>query len=146
MSNPTFRSGPISYRAEEDVTKFRLVEVGENGVKHATAAGPVFGAVTENAAAPKDEQPTNTLALGAPGIVAVHIGPATVPLEVDGDAAEIKPGAPVYAAADGKVSASGSLLVGVAARPGAGKTVKTTLVTPVVAPASDPAGDPASEG
>lgn len=137
MSNPTFRSGPISYKAEEDVTKFRLVQVGENGVKHAAAAGPVFGAVTENAFAPKDEQPTNTLALDAPGIVAVHIGPATVPLEVDGgDATAIKQGAPVYAAADGKVSASGSLLVGVAARPGSGKTVKTTLVTPVVAPAA----------
>lgn len=136
MPNPTFRSGPISYKAEADVTKFRLVQVGENGVKHADAKGPVFGAVTENATAPKDEQPSNTLALGAPGIVAVHIGPATVPLEVDGDAAAIKQGAPVYAAADGKVSASGSLLVGVAARSGAGKTVKTTLVTPVVTPAA----------
>ncbi|OUJ22336.1 hypothetical protein [Corynebacterium kefirresidentii] len=136
MSNPTFRSGPISYKAEEDVTKFRLVQVGENGVKHAAAAGPVFGAVTENATAPKDEQPTNTLALGAPGIVAVHIGPATVPLEVDGDAAAIKQGTPIYAAADGKVSTSGSLLVGVAARNGDGKTVRTTLVTPVIAPAS----------
>lgn len=136
MSNPTFRSGPISYKAEEDVTKFRLVQVGENGVKHAEAAGPVFGAVTENASAPKDETPDNTLALGAPGIVAVHIGPATVPLEVDGDAAEIKQGTPVYAAADGKVSTSGSLFVGVAARNGDGKTVRTTLVTPVIAPAS----------
>lgn len=131
MSNPTFRSGPISYKAEEDVTKFRLVQVGENGVKHAEAAGPVFGAVTENANAPKDEQAVNTLALGAPGIVAVHIGPATVPLEVDGDAAAIKQGAAVYAATDGKVAASGELLVGFAARPGDGKTVKTTLVTPV---------------
>lgn len=136
MSNPTFRSGPISYKAEEDVTKFRLVQVGENGVKHADASGPVFGAVTENAAAPKDEQPTNTLAIGAPGIVAVHIGPATVPLEVDGDAVAIKQGTPIYAAADGKVSTSGSLLVGVAARNGDGKTVRTTLVTPVIAPAS----------
>lgn len=136
MPNPTFRSGPISYKAEADVTKFRLVQVGEAGVKHAEAKGPVFGAVTENATAPKDEQPSNTLALDAPGIVAVHIGPATVPLEVDGDAAAIKQGAPVYAATDGKVSASGSLLVGVAARSGAGKTVKTTLVTPVVTPAA----------
>ena len=136
MPNPTFRSGPISYKAEADVTKFRLVQVGEAGVKHAEAAGPVFGAVTENAFAEKETQPSNTLALDAPNIVAVHIGPATVPLEVDGDATAIKQGAPVYAAADGKVSASGSLLVGVAARTGAGKTVKTTLVTPVVAPAA----------
>lgn len=136
MPNPTFRSGPISYKAEADVTKFRLVQVGAAGVKHAEAAGPVFGAVTENAFAEKETQPSNTLALDAPNIVAVHIGPATVPLEVDGDATAIKQGAPVYAAADGKVSASGSLLVGVAARTGAGKTVKTTLVTPVVAPAA----------
>lgn len=131
MPNPTFRSGPISYKAEKDVTKFRLVQVGENGVQHAGASGPVFGAVTENAAAPKDEAPTNTLVLGAPGIVAVHIGPATVPLEVDGEAAEIKQGSPVYAAADGKVAATGTVLVGFAARNGGGKTVKTTLVTPV---------------
>lgn len=131
MPNPTFRSGPISYKAAEDVTKFRLVQVGENGVQHADAAGPVFGAVTESAAAPKDEAPTNTLVLGAPGIVAVHIGPATVPLEVDGEAAEIKQGSPVYATADGKVAATGTVLVGFAARDGGGKTVKTTLVTPV---------------
>lgn len=131
MSNPTFRSGPITFKAEEDVTKFRLVTVGENGVKHAGASGPIFGAVTENASAEKDEQAENTLVLGAPNVVAVHIGPATVPLEVDGTAADIKQGAPVYAAADGKVSASGSVLVGFAARTGDGKNVKTTLVTPV---------------
>ncbi|WP_288833680.1 hypothetical protein [uncultured Corynebacterium sp.] len=131
MSNPTFRSGPISYKAAEDVTKFRLVTVGEKGVKHAAATGAVFGAVTENAAAEKEDTPANTLALGSPHIVAVHIGPATVPLEVAGTASEIKQGAPVYAAADGKVSATGTILVGFAARPGDNKTVKTTLVTPV---------------
>lgn len=130
MSNPTFRSGPISYKAAEDVTKFRLVTVGENGVKHAGASGPIFGAVTENASAEK-EPAENTLVLGAPNTVAVHIGPATVPLEVDGTASDIKQGAPVYASADGKVSASGSVLVGFAARTGDGKNVKTTLVTPV---------------
>lgn len=133
MSNPTFRSGPISFKAEEDVTKFRLVEVGEKGVKHASATGPVFGAVTENAAVRAESPVDNHLALGARDIVAVHFGPATVPLEVDGSAEDIKQGAPVYAAADGKASASGTVLVGVAARTGSGKTVKTTLVTPVVA-------------
>lgn len=131
MSNPTFRSGPITFKAEEDVTKFRLVTVSENGVKHAGASGPIFGAVTENASAEKDGQAENTLVLGAPNVVAVHIGPATVPLEVDGTAADIKQGAAVYAAAEGKVSASGSVLVGFAARTGDGKNVKTTLVTPV---------------
>lgn len=131
MSNPTFRSGPISYKAAEDVKKFRLVTVGEAGVKHAAATGTVSGAVTENASPAKDAQDENVLALGAPGIVAMHIGPATVPLEVTGKATDFKQGAAVYAAADGKVSTTGTVLVGFAARPGSGETVKTTLVTPV---------------
>ena len=59
MSNPTFRSGPISYKAEEDVTKFRLVQVGENGIKHAAAPGPVFSAVTENTTLTESSQCLN---------------------------------------------------------------------------------------
>ena len=133
MANPTFRSGPITFAVAADVKKFRLVKVDDKGVSHATASGPVFGAVS-NDGAPKAEGAENTVVLGAPNEVAVHIGPATLPLEVNGDAASIKQGSPLFAAADGKVAATGSVLVGFAARPGKDKTVKTTLVTPVAAP------------
>lgn len=131
MANPTFRSGPITFAAEQDVKKFRLVVVSEKGIKHAAATGAVFGAVAQDASAPKDKADENSLVLGAPNSVAVHICPATVPLEVDGTASDIKQGAAVYAAADGKVAATGGVLVGFAARTGDGSTVKTTLVTPV---------------
>lgn len=132
MSNPTFRSGPISFAVKSDVKKFRLVKVESDGVSHAGAEGAVFGAVTENGYAPADPA-TNSLVLNAPNTVAVHIGPATVPLEVDGEASDIKAGDAVYAAADGKVSASGSAAIGVAARDGEGSVVKTVLITPTAA-------------
>ena len=106
MSNPTFRSGPISFEIAADTEKFRLVTVDENGkIKHAAADGAVFGAVTE----------AGRVAPEAPGAsaLAVHYGDAAVKLETDG---EIKAGAAVFAAADGKVSASGSVQVGVAVR------------------------------
>lgn len=130
MPNPTFRSGPITFAAKADVKKFRLVKVADGGVQHAADTGAIFGAVTENASAPKDPA-ANSLVLGASNNVAVHIGPATVPLEVNGTATDIKAGAPVYAAADGKVAATGTVVVGVAARDGHGTTVKTTLLTPI---------------
>lgn len=132
MPNPTFRSGPISFPAKADLSKFRLVTIDESGAAHAAATGAVFGAVTAAAsAAPATNTADNVLHIGSPNLAAVHIGPATVPLEVDGDATAIKQGAPVYSAADGKVSASGTVLVGFAARTGTGSTVKTTLMTPV---------------
>lgn len=132
MSNPTFRSGPITFPVKSDVKKFRLVQVANGGISHAGATGAIFGAVTENGAAPHDAQ-ADTLVIGAPNSVAVHIGPATVPLEVAGAAVDIKAGAAVYAAADGKVAKTGSVIVGVAARDGSGTTVKTVLLAPIAA-------------
>ena len=106
MSNPTFRSGPISFKIAADTEKFRLVTVNAEGkIAHAAATGAVFGAVTE----------AGRLAPEAPGAstLAVHYGDAAVKLEtVDTIAA----GAAVYAAADGKVSATGTVQVGIAVR------------------------------
>lgn len=133
MSNPTFRSGPISFKVASDVSKFRLVAVSADGVAHAGATGAVFGAVTENGYAPAESGAGN-LAPAQPNNVAVHIGPATVPLEVEGgDASGIAQGAPIYQAADGMVTATAGTgpAVGVAARDGSGTTVKTVLLTPV---------------
>lgn len=126
MSNPTFRSGPISFEIAEDTEKFRLVAVnGEGKIAHAAADGAVFGAVTE----------AGRLAPEAAGArsLAVHYGPAAVKLETDG---EIAAGAGVFAAADGKVSASGSVQVGVAVRATAdGKTLTILNGLPAAAAA-----------
>lgn len=133
MSNPTFRSGPISFKVDSDVKKFHLVAVSADGVAPAGATGAVFGAVTENGYAPA-ESGANNLAPTQPNIVAVHIGPATVPLTVaGGDASGIAQGAPIYQAADGEVTATAGTgpAIGVAARDGSGTTVKTVLLTPV---------------
>ena len=106
MSNPTFRSGPISFEIAADTEKFRLVTVDENGkIKHAGASGGVFGVLTEAGRVELKERGAAT--------IAVHYGPAAVKLETDG---EIKAGAGVFAAADGKASATGSVQVGVAVR------------------------------
>ncbi|MGV0868693.1 hypothetical protein [Corynebacterium kalidii] len=140
MSNPTFKSGPITFDAAEDLVKFRLVTVTENGASHAEAAGPVFGAVTTGAKAnPPQYTDDNVLHIGKPGNVAVHITPSVVPVEVDGDETAIKKGAPVFAAADGKASATGTVFVGTAVRDGAAGTVKVLLAGPT-APAA-PAGE-----
>lgn len=142
MSNPTFRSGPISFKAAEDLSKFRLVSLGENGVKHATAAGPVFGAVTSGASAdPSNTTADGVLHIGKPSTEAVHIYPATVPVEVNGDAAAIKQGATVYAAADGKVAATGTVVAGIAVRPGEGTTVKVLLAPAVASAAAGAEGE-----
>lgn len=117
MSNPTFRSGPISFKIAADTEKFRLVTIDEHGlIKHAAATGAVFGAVTE----------AGRLAPEAPGAatIAVHYGDAAVKLETTGT---IKAGAAVFAAADGKVSATGTVQVGVAVRDTENKMTLTIL-------------------
>lgn len=119
MSNPTFVQGPITFTAAQALEKFTLVAVNDEGkLVPATADERAFGAVTEKA------DPANT---ALPDDVAVHYGPAAVKLIVDGDASVIKAGAPVYAAANGRVSATGTVQIGVAARDGSGDRVLTVL-------------------
>ena len=120
MSNPTFVQGPITYEAAEKVEKFTLVAVNdEEKIVPAGATGKISGAVTESA------DPDN---YAKPNHVGVHYGPAAVKLLVDGgDATEIKAGDAVFAAANGRVAASGTVQVGVAARNGEGDRVLTVL-------------------
>lgn len=123
MSNPTFVQGPITYPASAKLEKFRLVTIADGKVKHAAATGGVIGAVTEKADPNNNALPTN---------IAVHMGPAAVKLEVDGgDASAIKAGAAVFAAADGKVAATGTVQVGVAVWDGEGDRVLTRLSDPI---------------
>lgn len=120
MSNPTYVQGPITFEAAEKLEKFTLVTVnGEGKMAPAGATGGVFGAVTEVA------DPDNA---AKPNHVAVHYGPAAVKLLVDGgDATAIKAGAAVFAAANGRVAATGEVQVGVAVRDGEGERVLTVL-------------------
>lgn len=130
-----FKSGPITFDAAENIEKFRLVTVTADGAKHAAATDAVFGAVVTGAA-PNASRTTenNVLHIGKPGNVAVHVSPAVVPVETE-DAFE--PGAPVYAAADGKAAADGTVFVGTAARASGDGKVKVLLATPT-APAAAP--------
>ena len=122
MSNPTFVQGPITYPASTKLDKFRLVTIADGKVKHAAATGGVIGAVTEKADPDNTALPTN---------IAVHMGPASVKLTVEGDATAIKAGAAVFAAADGKVAAEGTVQVGVAIWDGEGDRVLTRLFDPI---------------
>lgn len=138
MSNPTFRSGPITYDVAANVKKYRLVTVTEAGIQHANGTGAVFGAVTENGN--HDTEGNRTLSFVKAPRVAVHIGPASVPLEIAGGNADgIKQGTALYAAADGQAATTGTVFIGTAARDGANGRVITTLATPT-APAAAAAG------
>ena len=131
MSNPVFRQGPITFDVTAHVEKFRFVKLEEKGVSHAGASDAVFGAVSSaavNGTAGEwrtngDLRPTN---------VAVHFGPAAVLIEA-ADSEEFTVGAPVYAAADGKASASGTTAAGVAVRPAENGFVTVLLTGPAVA-------------
>ena len=118
MSNPTFKHGAITFPAGQALDKFRLVKIDNGVVKYADATGPVFGVVCEKADPKVTTLPTN---------VAVHYGTAGVKIAVDGDATAIKAGQAVYAAKDGKCAATGTVLIGVAARDGAAGTVVTVV-------------------
>ncbi|WP_018024092.1 DUF2190 family protein [Corynebacterium ulceribovis] len=126
MSNPTFTQGPISFEIAKDLDKFRLVKLDEDGkLTYAAETGEVLGVITENGR-------LNPLDGGAK-TVAVHYGTAAVKLETSGD---IKAGAKVCAAADGKVSATGDVTVGVAICPTEdGKTLTIINGLPVAATA-----------
>lgn len=117
MSNPTLKQGPLSAEIGADLEKFRVVALNKDGkIVHAKATGGALGVVTE----------LGRLAPEAPGtqVLAVHYGPAAVKVETDG---EIKAGEAVFAAADGKVSAKGSVQVGVAIRATEGGRTLTVL-------------------
>lgn len=128
MSNPSFTSGPITYDVAEDVNKFRFVEVTEAGVKHATAVGPVHGAVAENGNAdPEDNISLDSVKAARVG---VRMAPETLPIEVV-TGAEFVQGAAVFAGADGKAAATGTLQVGFAVRGSSRGLVSVRLDAPV---------------
>lgn len=117
MSNPTITHGPIGKDIARDLDKFRLVTInGEGKIEYAKETGNVFGVITE-AGRIKPEDP------GARNI-SVHYGTSAVKIETTGS---IKAGDAVFAAADGKAAATGTVQVGVAVRDTDGTLTLTIL-------------------
>ena len=126
MSNPTFSTGDLTREVSAPVEQFRLVvEVGGK-VAHAGATDFPFGVVTE-AAAPKSDPQTNALLLGLPHKVRVGASQRVVKIASNGTIAQ---GAAVYAAADGKVAATGTVKVGIADKADEGGLTRVHLFHP----------------
>ncbi|WP_151530536.1 MULTISPECIES: hypothetical protein [Corynebacterium] len=132
MSNPRFVQGPLTHKvAAASIEKYRLVKLTSDGIEYAGAEAPVFGAVTEAGAKAVEREPGD-LRVGRPDVLAVHTAPAVVPLACDAPEG-VKAGAAVFAAAEGKVAATGSVVVGVANKDGVegAATVDVRLIAPV---------------
>ncbi|MCX7491477.1 hypothetical protein OS127_02895 [Corynebacterium sp. P6129] len=135
MSNPIMRQGPHSFpvKSGEQISRWQLVTLNDDGtVSKATAEGSVFGV----AGTPGSgyERNYGEMYHGAPSIVPVHTAPATVRVSVDGKASDVKPGTVLYAAAQGKVTATkGSTpAVAIAVEQGARRDVVVRLLTPTI--------------
>lgn len=126
MSNPTFSSGDLTREVSAPVEQFRLVVEDGGKVAHAGADDFPFGVVTE-AAAPESAPQTNAILLGLPHKVRVGTSQRVVKI-ASTDA--IAQGAPVYAAADGKVSGTGTVKVGIADKAASGGLTRVHLFHP----------------
>lgn len=127
MTNAIFSTSPITKEAGVKVEKFRLVELDAGKVKHATGDNLPYGYVRQ-AAAPQARE-DNDLSYGLPHLVAVVTHQAVVEVEV-APGATFTPGAAVYAAADGKVSNTGTVAVGLAEGEARGTRVRVHLWHP----------------
>ena len=127
MSNPTFSTGDLTRKAGARISKFHLVkEDGDNTVVYNDAGTFPFGVITESAA-PDEGREEDYLAHGLPELIRVGTSQRVVNIDTNGT---IAAGAAVYAAADGKVSASGSVKVGIADRATAGTLTRVHLFHP----------------
>lgn len=142
MSNPTFKTGPITFECAAAVSKFRVVQLGAAGVQHCTATTAPFGAVAVDGAAKGTTVADGDLTGGLPTAVAVLSAGAALPLAVDAGSGAIALGANVFAAADGKVSATGTASVGVAIAAPKGATGEQTVTVLLTCP--NPADAPAT--
>lgn len=126
MSNPTFSTGDLTREVSAPVEQFRLVAESGGKIAHASATTFPLGVVTE-AAAPKSDPQTNALLLGLPHKVRVGTSQRVVKIASNGTIAQ---GAAVFAAADGKVSASGTVKVGIADKADEGGLTRVHLFHP----------------
>lgn len=129
MSNPTFSSGDLTREVSAPVEQFRLVVEDGGKIKHAGAEAFPYGVVTEAGAPKQDEPAANVILLGLPHKVRVGTSQRVVKIETDGT---IDQGADVFAAADGKVSSSGTVKVGIADKATEGTLTRVHLFHPAV--------------
>ena len=108
------------------VEQFRLVDETDGKIAHADGTAFPFGVVTE-AGAPKTDPADNAITLGYPHKVRVGTSQRVVKIATDG---EITQGSAVYGAADGKVSASGTVKVGIADKATEGGLTRVHLFHP----------------
>ena len=135
MSNPTFSTGDLTREVSAKVEKFRIVKATDGKVEHSDAATFPLGAVTESAA--PEARSDNDVNHGLPRIVRVQTSQRVVKI-LAGDSDAFSVDAPVFAAADGKVSPAGTVQVGIAAEASTGGLVRVHLFHPsVFASASD---------
>lgn len=121
MSNPVFRTGPITLPVTEEVEAYRFVTLGSEGIRHAGSGDTVFGAVSD-AGSPEVVRGDNDFRRGNPPEVGVHLNPSVVLIETDSD---FELGDTVAAGTDGKaVSGAGA---GVVVRAQRGRFVKVLL-------------------
>lgn len=133
MSNPTFASGDLTREVSAPVSQYRLVVETSGKVAHGAANKFPFGVVTE-ASAPVNADAISVVELGYTGFVRVGTSQRVAKVETNG--AAIAQGADVFAAADGKVAASGSVKVGIADKATEGTLTRVHLFHPsVFAPA-----------
>lgn len=133
MVNPLFRHGPITFPVTKEVTPFRLVKLTDKGIEHAGAADTPIGVVTEPGK-PRPNTYTGTISPGPAASVAVHVGGGVV-VPIETTEQNLKMGQSVAVAADGKVSATGTVKVGTVVRTTGGtgsiNTVGVLLNLPV---------------
>lgn len=111
MTNAVFSTGPVTKEAAARVHKFRFVDLDAEG-KVVEAAGKAlpYGYVRQDAA--PQARKTNDVSYGLPEFVAVATHQAVV--EVETAEKSFKVGAKVFAAAEGKAAATGTIAVGLA--------------------------------
>lgn len=109
MADPKFITGQLTREVAEPIAKHRLVVETDGKVKLAQSVFP-YGVVSEPAE-PKGEREKNDLTHGLPAYVRVSTTQCVAKIATDG---EIAAGADVFATADGKVSATGAVKVGIA--------------------------------
>ena len=131
MSNPTFASGQLTREVASTVEQFRLVAETDGKIAHNGADAFPFGVVTEKATPAPNEQ-VGDVSLGYPSKVRVGTVQCVTYVATDADAGSIAQGADVYAAADGKVAASGTVKVGVADRASVAGRVRVHLFHPSI--------------
>lgn len=109
MADPKFITGQLTREVAEPIAKQRLVVEADGKLALAQSVFP-YGVVSEPAE-PQGEREKNNLAPGLPAYVRVSTTQCVAKIATDG---EIAAGVDVFAAADGKVSATGAVKVGIA--------------------------------